>query len=313
MPVMRKPRFALLALVVLLLVAGCQQRFDGTRLTITTGSPGAVYDQLGATLAGYWAAQLGVQTNVENSAGSVQNLDRLLSGQADLAISAADAAADRYGQSDGRQLRALARIHDDYVQVVVPANSNVYSLAQLRGLRVSVGPEGSQVRLVADRLLAQVGLGGPNDVQRSELSIDQDPDALCSGRINAFFWSGGIPTGQVADLAGTMPIRLIDLSDVAAAVTKRWPVYEAVTVPASTYQLPAPVTILTVPNYLLATDRMPDALAQSLTADVFGAQSTLAATNRAARSIDVRSGIETIPIPLHPGALAYYRSAHFVS
>ena len=302
-------------LVVLLLVAGCQQRFTGTTLTITTGSPGGVYDQLGTTLAGYWSASLGVDTHLDNSAGSVQNLDRLLSGQADVAISAADAAADRYAQPDGRRLRALARIHDDYIQVVVPAASDVGGLAQLRGLRVSVGPAGSGVRVIADRLLAEVGLGGANDVQRSELSIDEAPNALYAGRIDAFFWSGGIPTEQVVELAHRMPIRLVDLSDVAPAVTRQWPVYQAVTVPAtaSSYQLPGPVTTLSVPNFLLVTDRMPDALAQSLTAEVFNAQSVLAATNRAARSIDVRSGIETMPIPLDPGALAYYRSAHFVS
>ena len=310
---MRKLRTPLLALVVLVLLAGCQQRFDGTRLTITTGSAGAVYDQLGATLAGYWDSSLGVRAQVDNSAGSVQNLDRLVSGQADVGISAADAAADRYAQPDGRHLRALARIHDDYVQVVVPAGSSVHTLAQLRGLRVSVGPAESQARLVAERLLSQVGLSGPDDVRRSELSIDQDAAALYAGQIDAFFWSGGIPTEQVADLSRKMPIRLLDLSDLVAGMTRLWPVYETVTVPASSYDLPGPVTTLLVPNFLLVTDRMPDALAQSLTADVFNAQSVLAATNRALRSIDARSGIETIPIPLHPGALAYYRSANYVS
>jgi uncharacterized protein len=309
----RQGRLVALAVACLLLVTGCQQRFDGLRLSITTGSSGAVYDQLGRALAGAWASQLGVTPRILTSAGSGQNLDRLLAGQADVGISAADAAAARAAQPGGEHLRALARVHDDYVQVVVPANSKVVRLADLRGLRVSVGPTESGVRLVADRLLDSVGLGGPHDVDRRELDIGAAADALERGQIDAFFWSGGIPTDQVAALARRMPIRLVDLSDVLPTISQRYQVYQAAMLPASTYQLPGPITTVLIPNFLLATDRMADPVAEALTRGLFDAQPALAAANHAARSIDLRSGIETVPIPLHPGALAYYRSAHYVT
>ncbi|MTD55834.1 TAXI family TRAP transporter solute-binding subunit [Amycolatopsis sp. RM579] len=306
-------RRAALTAAGLLLLAGCTPRFDGARVTITTGSAGAVYNQLGAALSAAWAAGLGVSSAVETSAGSGQNLDRLLAGQADVGISAADAAALRATAPDGGRLRALARLHDDYIQVVVHARTSVKSLADLRGKRVSVGLADSGVLLITDRLLAAAGLSGERDLDRRRLSVDDAVKALATEQIDAFFWSGGLPTEQVAELAQQVPIRLIDLADTLPALAKNFDVYETASMPASVYGLSAPVTTLLVPNFLLVTDRMPDRLAQSLTQGVFDAQTALAAASPAARSVDVRSGIETVPIPLHPGARAYYRAAHYVS
>lgn len=305
-------RRAVLLAAGMALLGGCATRFDGTRLTITTGSAGAVYNQLGAALSTAWASTLGVTPEVLTSAGSGQNLDRLMAGQADLGISAADVAALR-SLGDGGRLRALARMHDDYVQVVVPAGSKVQRLADLRGLRVSVGPADSGVRLLTDRLLQTAGLRRATDIQERRLAIDDAADGLARGWIDAFFWSGGLPTEQVASLAQRVPIRLVDLSDVMQAMSRQYDVYEPATLPATAYHLSDPVTTLLLPNYLLVTDRMADPLAQALTEGVFDAQAALATANAAARSIDVRSGVETVPVPLHAGAMDYYRSAHYVS
>ncbi|HET6499300.1 MAG TPA: TAXI family TRAP transporter solute-binding subunit [Amycolatopsis sp.] len=310
----RRTLFAVTLPMAGLLLAGCGSRFAGLRLTITTGSSGAVYNQLGTALATSWAAQLGsTAPTVLTSAGSGQNLDRLLLGSADVGFSAADAAAARAATPDGKRLRALVRMHDDYIQVVVPAGSPIARLADLKGRRVSVGPADSGVQMVASRLLASAGLAGEGDLERVRLNIEASADALARGEIDAFFWSGGIPTEQVTALAARFPVRLVDLSDVVSAICRQYQEYDVAWVPVSAYHLPGPVTTLLLPNFLLVTDRMDAGLAQALTQGVFTAQPALAAANRAARSIDARSGIETVPIPLHPGALAYYRSAHYVS
>ncbi|KAA9161320.1 TAXI family TRAP transporter solute-binding subunit [Amycolatopsis acidicola] len=306
-------RRIVLAAAGALVLGGCEQRFEGARLTVSTGIRGAVYDQLGTVLAAAWAKNLDFTANVLPSAGSGQNLDRLLGAQADVGFSAADAAAARAATTGGGHLQALTRMHDDYVQVVVPASSPVKRLAELRGMRVSVGQADSGVRLIADRLLAGVGLSGGTDVDRRPLAIDDAADALYRGQIDAFFWSGGLPTAQVTELARRIPIRVVDLSDLLSQVSKQYQEYGAATLPGSAYQLADSVTTLLVPNLLLATDRMSDAVAKALTQGVFDAQPALAAANRAARSIDSRSGIETSPVSLHPGALAYYRAAHYVS
>lgn len=311
---MSAPARYLIAAVAMMMLAvpalsGCGQRFGNLSLSLSTGSPVAVYHQLGMVLSRAWAADMGIAPPaVQTSAGSGQNLDRLLAGEADIAFSAADAAATRREAPGGEHLRALARMHDDYLQVVVPLDSRVTRLADLRGLRVSVGQPHSGVEFVAERLLAKAGLSGVTDIQRTDLKLEQAAEALTQGSIDAFFWSGGIETEQISKLSERSPIRLVDLSDVLPAMRGEFPEYDAATIPASAYELGTRVTTLRVPNFLLVTDRMPTDVAEALTAGVFHARPALAAANNAARTIDVWSGIETIPIPLHEGALNYYRS-----
>jgi TRAP transporter TAXI family solute receptor len=87
-------------------------------------------------------------------------------------------------------------------------------------------------------------------------------------------------------------------------------VYGTAVVPAGTY-VPGgdAVTTLVVPNFLLVTDRMPDDVAEALVRGLFNAAPHLAVVNTAALAIDVHTAIYTDPVPLHPGAEAYYRSA----
>ncbi len=301
---------ALALLTLSAAVAGCQSRFAGLRLTMATGSTDGVYYQLGSQLAGIWSGQLGItHPRVLMTAGSGANIQRLRDGTADIAFSSADAVSDP--EQGPRKLRALARIYDDYIQIVVPANGPIQSLGDLAGKRVAIGPAKSQVRLVAERILAKANI--PR-VHGLDLNLNESISALRAGRIDAFFWSGGLPTDSINQLAGTTPVRLLDLandpSGILQAMLAKYPVYGAALVPAGTYGVANPsVTTLTVPNFLLVTDRMSNDVAQALVASLFGSTRRLVGVNAAALGIDIHSAIFTQPVPLHPGAQAYYRSA----
>jgi TRAP-type uncharacterized transport system substrate-binding protein len=81
------------------------------------------------------------------------------------------------------------------------------------------------------------------------------------------------------------------------------------TVPAATYGIGRPVTTLFVRNFLLVAAEQPDELAAALVSGLFAARDRLVAANPAGRAIDTRSAIGTQPVPLHPGAERFYRSA----
>jgi uncharacterized protein len=292
---------------------GCGGRFGGTRLTLGTGGSQGVYYTLGGALADAWHDELRLAERpaVRTTAGSVDNLQLLAAGAVDVIFSTADV-ADTALTAPGpprRAPRALARIYDDALQVVVPADSPITRLADLRGRRVSVGATDSQVIVTADRLLSAAGLSAQHDLSATQLGIDESIIALRYGTIDAFFWSGGLPTGGLSALAGARPIRLLDLSPVVPAIRASYPVYDVGTVPAAMYGIPEPVTTLFVRNFLLVAAEMPDELAGALVAGMFAAQDRLVAANPAGRAIDTRSAIGTQPVPLHPGAERFYRSA----
>ena len=282
-------------------------------LVIAGGVAPGVYLSLAQTLAGIWAQglELDPAPQVLSTAGSGQNMELLCNGGAQVEISQIDVAetfAARVEASSPLAPRALARLYDDATHIVVRRESRFTRLADLRGARVSIGPSGSGYQPIAIRLLDVAGIGVAGLGTRAELGLADAATALRAGRIDAFFWSGGVPTDGVRALARQLPVRLLDLGDVLPGLRERFPVYSVGTVPADTYGLPAPVSTLTVRNALLVTASMPADEARTLIAAAFEAQPRLAAASPAAVTIDSRSAIGTQPIPLHPGAEEFYRS-----
>ncbi|GAA2799481.1 TAXI family TRAP transporter solute-binding subunit [Crossiella cryophila] len=300
----------LLVLAAVLASAGCAGVLEGVRLTIATGGPAGVYYQLGNALAGAWERDLGMpRPTVQPTAGSVDALGKLESGEADLAFAAADAAVRAFSlERPNRRLRALARMHDDFFHVIVRAEVPATKLSELRGLRIGTGSAESGTRLIADRLLEQAKLSAA-DLRQSPTDLSDSIVALERKELDGFFWSGGLPTRAVFELAKRQKLRLIDLSDVLTGLLDKYSsVYGQATVPASSYGMDnKPVTTLVVRNFLMATEALPADTAAALTEGLFEAREDLIRANAVALSLDARSAIETAPIDLHEGALRYYR------
>ncbi|GLZ38649.1 TAXI family TRAP transporter solute-binding subunit [Actinokineospora sp. NBRC 105648] len=308
-PRLRPVAVALALLTALGLVAGCDSEFTGVHLKIAAGNPGGVYDNLAQGLANAWQSQLGVdRPEVLATGGSPDNVTKLRTGAVDIAFTAADVATEPYHGSPAREPRALARIYDDYLHIVVRADSPIHALADLRGRRVAVGAKESGVEFIAHRLLELSGLSAPGAVTQRSLDLEGSVQAFKDNQVDAFFWSGGLPTKAVAKLSDVVQIRLLDLADDIPRLRLQYPVYNAASIPASTYNLAGkPVNTLAVPNFLVVSDAMPDDVAEALVRGLFEAQPGLAESIPAALAIDVHSAIETDPVKLHPGAVRYYQ------
>ncbi|NED06034.1 PhnD/SsuA/transferrin family substrate-binding protein, partial [Streptomyces sp. SID6648] len=98
------------------------------------------------------------------------------------------------------KLRGVTRLYDDYVQLVVPTGSDIRSVADLRGKRVAIGLPNSGVRLIATRLLQAVGIDPETDITPRADGIDTGPGRL-GDELDAFFWSGGVPTDGLRRIA----------------------------------------------------------------------------------------------------------------
>ncbi|MFG1647916.1 TAXI family TRAP transporter solute-binding subunit [Amycolatopsis sp. NPDC049252] len=287
------------------LLTGCSSGFAGLRLRIAAGNSGGVYDKLAQTLATAWQSDLDIDRPlVLQTQGSPDNVDRVLAGTADVGFVAADVAADEYKKNP--RLATLARIHDDYLHIVVRTDSPIHTVDQLKGRRIAIGSPASGVEYIASKLLQAAGLTG--SVSTTTRGLDDSVAALLRGDIDAFFWSGGLPTPSIARYNDQKSLRLLDIADLMPKMQEINQVYGTASIPASTYEQSGPVTTLLVPNFLVVPESMPEDVAEALVSGLFAARAQLAKANPAALSIDVHPGIETQPIPLHPGALRYYRS-----
>ncbi|MEU3622060.1 C4-dicarboxylate ABC transporter substrate-binding protein [Amycolatopsis coloradensis] len=300
---MRRPRvLAAVAAVVCVLVTGCGPDLSGSRVRIAAGLNGGVYDKLAEPLADAWAAELdSARPEVQETQGSPDNISRVRAGKADVAFVAADVATENTAG-----LAALARVHDDYLHVVVRADSPITSFAQLRGRKVAIGSPDSGVEYLSKQLLKVSGLTGAID--RRNLGLTEALPALENRQIDAVIWSGGVPTPSITERVRTVGLRLLDITDLADALRATSPVYRTATIPVTAYNLKTPVTTLVLPNFLVVPSSMSDDLAEALVRGLFDARGALAKAAGAALSIDIHPAIETAPLPLHPGALRYFRS-----
>ncbi|WP_035797668.1 TAXI family TRAP transporter solute-binding subunit [Kitasatospora mediocidica] len=281
-----------------------------------TGVQSGVYDKYGQLLRSYLHDKMpGVQLRLDGSQGSVDNLERVTQGRDDFAIATADSVAD-FNETGDDRLRAIARLYDDYLQLIVPADSSVTQASQLKGLKVGIGQPKSGVSLVTHQLLAAAGIDPDTGITAEPLGVEDAASELQSGQIDAFFWSGGLPTGAITDLSNRFPIRLVPLGDLIDALHKEGGdtgAYRAAVLPADVYPkaqpFGTPVLTMAVPNLLITRADVDPSLVEGVTKAVIDSRDLIGQQVHAAQVVDRSTAVYTDPLELHEGAKRYYRSA----
>ncbi|MER5429102.1 TAXI family TRAP transporter solute-binding subunit [Streptomyces sp. NPDC002588] len=287
-------------------------------INFSTGSPGGVYQDYGERLHHELAKDMpNLKVTLKPSHGSQDNVKSVADGTSDFTIAAADAVQTYESQHkcSSARLRGVARLYDDYVQLVVPRDSDISSLKDLRDRKVGTGLSGSGVRLIAERVLKAAGLDPAKDITAVEAGINTAPQQLKDGKIDAFFWSGGLPTGGLTALAKTFDFRFvpIDASLVAKMHNQDSSTgyYRATNMPESAYpsiQHGRTVPTIAVANLLMTRTDMDPRLTEWLTRTVIKSRDTIGHEVHSAQLVDLRTAIYTDPLPLHEGARRYYRS-----
>jgi len=319
---MRGVRRMLALASVVALAAGCggegsgsgAEEGGGGRLSIATGGTSGVYFVYGGGLAKVISSDLeGYRATAETTSASVDNLILIKDGGSDIAFTLGDTALDavegREGFKEKVPLRALAQIYDNYTQVVAKAGSGIKTIEDLKGKRVSVGAPNSGTEVIADRIFEAAGIDSKSGIKRQGLGVEESVQAMKDGSIDAFFWSGGLPTGAVTDLTTTDKITLLDTTVYTDKLTQKYgDVYSDETIPKGTYKgVTKDVPTIVVPNYLVVSEKMDDKLAHDLTKLLFDQKQDLVAVHPEAKNLDPARAKEVIaPIELHPGAKQYF-------
>ncbi|MEU6526896.1 TAXI family TRAP transporter solute-binding subunit [Streptomyces sp. NPDC046924] len=286
-------------------------------VTLSTGTRAGVYQKYGELLRTSLSRDMpDLEVRLLTSDGSQENVRRVATGEADFAITAADA-VEAYRLSDRRgadRLRGVARLYDDYVQLVVPPGSDIRSVADLRGKRVAIGPPKSGVRLIANQVLRAAGIDPEQDIRPSADGIDTGPGRLGRG-LDAFFWSGGLPTDGLQTLSEDSRLRFVPITaDLVAQLHRQSGAtrhYRATNMPESAYprsQRGATVPTMAVSNLLITRTDTDPRLTEWLTRIVLKSRDPIGKEVHSAQLVDVRTAIYTDPLRLHDGARRYYRS-----
>jgi uncharacterized protein len=287
-------------------------------ISIATGGTGGVYYPYGGGLAKVLNEQLPrVRATAEVTAASVDNLKLIRDNKADIAFTLADTLADAiagrgvFAGATPIPAASLAVLYDNYTQIVALKSAGYNSIRDVRGRVISTGSPGSGTEIIASRLLRAAGLDPDRDVQRQGLGVSESADALKDGKIAAFFWSGGLPSAALQDLAHTpgVAIALLPSAEFLPALQRDYGnLYFRLEIPASAYPgLEQPVPVTGVANILVVNRNMSDDLAYDITRVLFEQQTALAAIHPEARNLSLARASSGSPAPFHPGALRYYR------
>ena len=304
-------RRAFLLATAAVLAAGCVRSEPGGRVRLAAGERGGLYLAFAELVAKQVQTRYpDIGVDAVSTEGSVDNLARLRSGDVDLGLALADVAErDRATGPVATAPLAVARVYENYLQVVVRDSASVHQLADLEGLRVSIGPGGSGAAATSEVLFEAAGLGGRADLLRYRLY--DGLARLADGGVDALVWSGGVPTPAIADLDATLPLRMLDIGQLAAPMAQLsgYP-YLVRRVPTGEY-VPPGLRSIGVPNLLLCR--------QDIAVDVVAAVVDVLATDapqlvppyaRGLQYLDPPSMIQTGLEPLHPGAVRAYRTLH---
>ena len=316
-----------LVILVSVVLASCNPQGNAgkngsiVRLSIATGGTGGVFYPYGGGIAKIIGEHIpNVEATAEVTAASVDNLKFLRDRKADLAFTTADTLADAVNGTgpfkDTRlPIRTVALLYRNYTHVVTLASGPIKTIKDLKGHVVGTGSAGSGAEITAFRILEAYGLDPEKDIQRQRLSVSESSDALKDRKIDAFFWTGGIPTAAVLDLSHTsgITIRLLANDSVVESLQEKYgkALYVRGVVPKSVYPgLDGDVGVISVGNLLVAHADLDENLVYEITKVLFEHSPELVAIHPEAKNLTLETAAKDSPAPFHPGAMRYYKEKH---
>lgn len=285
-------------------------------MKIFTGGTGGVYYPLGVKLADMLSKYSGgrITATATTSGASVANVRALQAGDANLIFVQNDIAyyafkgIYMFEGSKVEIIRGVAVLYPEIIQIVVRADSGIKSLRDLEGKIVAVGAPGSGTAVEAELILKAAGLW--DKIKAEYLDFRTAAQALKLGQVHAAFIVAGIPTASVQELAATTPINLVEIPDDVLNNLKKqgYPFFIRVVVPKDTYSgVTGDVQTLAVLAMLAVRADVPDDVVYSILDIMFKHIDELRAAHARAKDIELMKALDGMPIPLHPGAVKYYR------
>jgi len=306
-----------LALTVALTVVltGCQpqQQF----LTIATGSTAGVYFPLGGGLAKIINENIrGMEASVRSTGASVANVNLLAEKQVELAFIQNDIAyfgftgTEMFVDKKNDQLRGIAIIYPEVVQLVVTEASGIRTIADLKGKRVSVGAHGSGAEANSRQILEAFGIRHADFAKTDFLSFAEASTNMRDGHIDAAFVTSGFPTAAVTEMATSINVRLIPITgQPVQALRTLYPFYTEVTIPAGTYRgQTEDIATIAVKAMLVVRADVSEQLVYNITKALFANLPAFGAAHVRGKDLTLATAQQNMPIPLHPGAERFYRA-----
>lgn len=288
-------------------------------INVLTGGTSGVYYPLGVALGKIYADKIpGVRTQVQSTKASVENLNLLQRGKGEIALALGDSVKSAWdGDAEVGfaqkldKLRGVAAVYPNVIQIVASQGSGVKTFADLKGKSLSVGAPKSGTEVNARRIFEAMGMSYKDLGKTEYLPFGESVELIKNRQLDATLQSAGLGVSSIRDLSSSLPITMVAVP--ASVAAKLGPPFVATTIPANTYTgQTADVPTLAVVNFLVTHSGVPDEVVYQMTKQLFENLDTMVAAHQAAKAISLKTATDGMPVPLHPGALRYYKEKGLV-
>lgn len=300
-----------MALVLVFGLAGVAQATE--YLNVATGGTSGTYYPLGGDIATLLTNKVaGVEATAQATGASQENLRLLNAGDAELAIVQNDVMDYAYKGTESFEgevitsFTAIGALYPELLQIVVAADSDIQTIADLKGRAVSIGAAGSGTAINAIQILGNAGLT-LDDVDEQYLSFKESADAFQNLQIEAFFVTAGLPNAAIQEVATARQVRLLGLDDESMAkLTETYSFYVPYTVPAGTYSgMEADVVVPSISAVLAVKADLDEELVYQITKALY--EDTAELSHAKKSEITKENAVKGIPVPFHAGAERYFK------
>lgn len=315
---MKKKLLSVLLVTVLLMVAivGCSPKTETTYISIATGGTSGTYFPLGGALAKIFNEKVSnVSANAQSTGASVENVGLVAGGEAELAFIQNDITYYAFtgtevydGKDKVTNIRGLAMLYPEVIQIVATKDSGITSVEDLKGKKVAIGAPGSGTEANARQILAAHNLQYSDLGKADFLSFGEAADQLKNKQLDAAFVTAGLPTSAITEVAQTSDIVIVPIEAAKIAeLASQYPFYAEVTVPAGTYRnQDQDVKTTAVMAMLVVNEKLDENLAYELTKSIFENRQIIIDTHSRGNDITLETALQGMPIEIHPGAKKYY-------
>lgn len=292
-------------------VAGTYYPIGGLIADIISNPPGARPCDKGGS-----CGVPGLVAIAQSANGSVANVNGIKSGalesgfaQSDVAYWAHTGTGIYDGQGEVENLRAIASLYPESIHLVARKDSDIKSVRDLEGKRVSLDEPGSGTLVDSRIILEAFGLT-EDDIEAEYIKPSPAVAKMRDGQLDAFFIVSGYPTGSVVELASAIDADLVPIDGPEVdALIEQYQFFTRDVIPAGTYEGIGETNTLSVGAQWVVGAEVDEELIYGITSALWhdNARKLLDNGHAKGRAITPDTALDGIGIPLHPGAERYYR------
>ncbi|MBY8977058.1 TAXI family TRAP transporter solute-binding subunit [Rhodobacteraceae bacterium NNCM2] len=295
--------------------ASAQQQF----VSIGTGGVTGVYYPTGGAicrLVNKDRKEHGIRCSAESTGGSIYNINTIRAGELEFGVAQSDWQYHAYNgtskfEDAGKfeDLRAVFAVHAEPVTIIASADSGIKNVTDLKGKRVNIGNPGSGTRGTWEVMEEALGWDRSDLKLAAEMKSAETGQAVCDGKIDAYFWLVGHPSALTQESLATCDAVLVNATgpEIEKLVADN-SYYRTATIPAGMYGDNEEITTFGVGATFVTSAQVPDEVVYTVVKAVFENFDQFKALHPAFAHLKEEEMIaDGLSAPLHPGAEKYYK------